>query len=145
MSAVLADDGANRLTLDVAGDENVLVITQTSGPLTGGQGAPNRMDISITGDKNGGAMQDWMPGIPTNAQLMPGQLMQAGFGNRLALKVSGRNNLFAVAQEGEGNRVTGQMLGQANQTMVMQTGMHNLAVFSQSGQGNTIMVSQSSW
>lgn len=143
-SGAAAQDASNSLTLGVVGDENVLYITQSAEPLVGSLNAMNQMEISISGNRNGGAEDGWLAGMPENAPLMPGQLIQSGFGNMLSLNVQGDGNLFAISQTGGGNQVSGQILGNANQAMVVQTGMHNLTVFSQTGQGNTIMVSQSS-
>lgn len=144
MSSAQAQDVSNTLTLTVTGDENVLYIAQTAEPRSSGLDTANQMDITITGDRNGGAAEGWRAGLPSDAPLMPGQLIQSGSDNRLSLNVQGNDNLFAMSQTGQGNRITGAIIGQTNQAMIIQSGMHNMAVFSQSGQGNTIMVSQSS-
>ncbi|KPQ31187.1 MAG: hypothetical protein HLUCCO06_12975 [Halomonas sp. HL-93] len=144
MTGASAQDNSNTLTLAVEGEENVLYISQVETPSGSGSGATNQIDITIAGERNGGAASGWVTDLPSDAPLMPGELMQAGSGNKLSLNVQGQNNLFAMSQTGEGNRITGQIIGQSNEALVVQNGMDNTAVFSQSGQGNTIMVSQSS-
>jgi hypothetical protein len=133
--------GSNILELQIAGNDNALVISQ-SAPL--GAEAANRMQISLTGDENGGAGGSFT-GAALLSGLSPGHLSQSGEGNLIALSVRGIGNLFAVSQTGSFNSVTGTILGRDNQTTVIQNGAGNQFSFAQSGNGNMINVSQTSW
>lgn len=131
----------NVLELAVTGNDNALVISQ-SAPL--GAEAANRMQISLSGDENGGAGGSFT-GAALLSGLSPGHLSQSGEGNLIALSVTGTGNLFAVAQTGSFNSVTGTIFGRDNQTAVIQNGAGNRFSFAQSGVGNMINVSQTSW
>lgn len=130
----------NTLALNVDGSHNVLTIAQST-PLapTGG----NLMDISLTGDFNGGTGD--FTGAALNSGLTPGLLSQEGDGNRMSLVVMGSHNLFAMVQNGSANVIDGHISGVGNQTAVVQNGVGNHFSFSQSGIGNIINVSQTSW
>ncbi len=131
----------NVLTLDVAGSQNALVISQTA---PAGTASPNQMLVSISGDENGGS-SDTFSGAALLSGLTPGHLSQSGEGNMMALSVTGSGNLFAMAQTGSFNSVAGTIQGQNNQAAVVQVGTGNHLSFSQVGNGNIINISQTSW
>ncbi len=131
----------NLLTLGVAGSENVLALSQSA---PAGTANPNLMQVSLTGDANGGAAGSFS-GVALLSGLAPGHLSQAGEGNLMTLSVSGTGNLFAMAQTGSFNSIEATILGQHNQAAVIQNGIGNHLSFVQNGNGNIIKVSQTSW
>jgi hypothetical protein len=130
----------NTLALNVDGAHNVLTIAQAV-PLAPSDG--NIMDVSLTGDFNGGAGA--FTGAALTSGLTPGLLSQDGAGNRMALAVIGSHNLFAMVQHGSSNVIEGHISGVGNQAAVVQNGVGNHFSFSQSGIGNIINISQTSW
>ena len=137
------EHSGNVLQLDVVGDGNVLQIEQAYAGSIAEQRSSNRVDISILGDRNGGAGSDFGP--LTSPELMPGHIVQTGHGNAIEFDVLGSNNLFAFVQTGTSNMASGVMSGFENQATVQQTGQNNIAAFSQSGNGNIVNITQTSW
>lgn len=139
-----ANDMALLVDVTMDGNDNLLAIVQNGGSTGADPSKPNTITVNITGDRNGGYASEWFGGR-SHTSFMPGDLMQSGLNNTIALTVAGDDNLFAVSQTGENNIVTGRVSGSYNQFAATQTGYGNSIGFSQTGQGNTIVVSQSSW
>lgn len=131
----------NVARIEVDGDANSLTILQEHK----GGGAANVLDVSLTGDGNGGPLGAAFTGAALSAGLQPGTITQRGFGNMMAVDVTGSRNLFAFAQNGSENALSGTITGMNNQAVVSQTGYNNFTAFSQTGNGNTISVMQTSW
>lgn len=142
--SVLANDMALLTEISLTGNDNSLSIVQDGGINGADSARPNTIVVGIKGDRNGGTGADWYSG-QTLSPLMPGDLIQSGRDNAIAISVLGDGNLFAVSQIGDNNRVQGSVTGSMNQFAALQTGYGNSIGFSQTGQGNTIVVSQSSW
>lgn len=134
------DTFGNRSNVTVEGDGNRLVIEQSAF-----NGELNAINLTITGDLNGGPEGRTFTGPLAASPLTPGTLSQTGSGNRMDMVVLGSNNLFAFAQAGTGNALTASITGQGNQASVVQVGMNNIAGFSQSGIGNMVSITQRSF
>lgn len=122
--------------LKIEGTNNIFELDRMRG---------NALFLTITGDANGGLNQEWPTSPLLLPALSPGQIVQNGFNNSLALEVLGSNILFAVAQSGTDNVVRGFSSGNSNAIAVVQSGHNNLAVFSQNGQGNSLSITQGTW
>jgi hypothetical protein len=146
--AVFADDGllvasndlANVATLAISGNDNALSIDQDFDGVGGG----NHLDLSITGDDNGGPLGAFFGGLPAETGLVPGSLFQSGHDNSMSIKVAGISNIFAASQLGVGNTLTAVIVGNNNEAAVSQTGNGNMLSFSQNGSGNMLSVVQRS-
>ena len=132
----------NTLDLIITGDANSLVLEQTA---TLDTGSGNLMEISITGNNNGGALGGSFSGVALNSGLEPGHLQQTGWDNSMHIDIQGSDNLFAARQEGQGNSLTATIEGYNNQAAVLQVGQNNHASISQTGMGNAISISQRSF
>jgi Curlin associated repeat len=132
--------GPNLIELSVSGRHNVLQINRN-----GANSTENSIHIAITGNHNGGAAGSFFSGNAARNGLMPGTLVQDGYGNDLVLTVNGSRNLFAFYQSGTGNAATARIKGTSNQASVQQIGNYNYASISQTGTGNRISISQRSW
>ncbi|MFN3721733.1 MAG: hypothetical protein ACK4VZ_01705 [Paracoccaceae bacterium] len=139
--ADLLNSESNILLMSVTGADNTLFISQDY--LSPTQAQPNRINVGIIGDRNGGHTP-WRSRLTSSLGLEPGSLVQSGWGHTIDLQVVGSDNVFAVSQIGSSNQVAGTIIGHANQTAIQQTGAGNSVSFSQSGQHNTIRVSQTS-
>lgn len=140
--------GGNSLAVSISGNRNGLDIQQTNTAIFGGP--LNTIDVSIHGSRNNEAA-GFTPGW-TSAQmagsLVPGQLVQIGSGNSIALDVgtsldpNSNANLFAFSQIGNGNGIDGQIVGTSNEVAIVQAGSNNFTSFSQIGNFNSIGVNQ---
>ena len=134
------NDLSNLATIEMSGDNNMLMIDQVA-PL----GQPgNAINVSLTGNNNGGPAGSSFR-TPDADGLMPGSLIQHGFGNAIDVAVSGSDNLFAIAQYGSSNTARAQITGIENQFVIHQTGTGNFANLVQNGTGNTAIVTQIAW
>ena len=133
-------DLSNLVTIEMSGDNNRLMIDQVA-PL----GQPgNAISVSLVGNDNGGPVGSHFRTLDANG-LMPGSLIQHGFGNAIEVAVSGSDNLFAIAQYGSSNTARAQITGTENQFVIHQAGNGNFANLVQNGIGNTAIVTQIAW
>jgi hypothetical protein len=100
--------------------------------------------IRINGNGNGGpaGAGNLFAGLGIGEPLVPGQISQTGSGNRLALAVTGNDNIFALGQSGAGNSLTGVIRGVGNEVAALQSGTGNTLSFAQTGVGNMLSVTQ---
>jgi hypothetical protein len=135
------DDLLSKAIIDIAGNDNRLVIDQSFS----GMGAGNSVDVRIVGDRNGGPAGAVFTDSAAASGLAPGSLFQFGADNSMRVEISGSDNLFAIAQTGSANTAEASIVGFGNQAAVSQMGTGNFAYFSQNGTGNIISVRQVSW
>lgn len=138
---ITTDETANAAFLDVEGNGNTLSIVQDNS----GYASGNTLNLSITGNFNGGPLGSKFSGAALVAGLEPGTISQQGSENSISMDVLGSGNLFAVAQRGVANIVTASIAGTSNQSSIYQAGNNNVVGFSQSGMGNIVSVTQTSW
>ncbi|WP_343313476.1 hypothetical protein AAIB41_00005 [Brucella sp. BE17] len=140
--------GENSLTAAITGNSNVLNVSQTNPSLFDDM---NSITIDIYGNSNNSAgafSTGWSSAAVAGGLLMPGDLVQSGSGNTIALQVgsalvpSSDLNQFAFAQLGEGNTIDGSITGTGNEVAIVQTGNGNYSAFTQVGSGNSIGISQ---
>lgn len=135
------DETLNHARVTMTGNDNRLLIVQEHT----GAGGRNMIAVTIDGELNGGPLGAEFTGPARLSGLQPGRLSQSGFGNSMAIEVTGTSNLFAFAQTGSGNVLRASITGYSNQAAVVQTGIGNHATFSQTGIGNIVSITQNSW
>ncbi len=135
-------DDLNIAEVEMLGNDNKLTIGQFA---PAGASEPNRVEVRISGDRNGAGPSSSLDPAPLIAGLPWGSLTQRGMGNSMSLSVGGTQNLFAVTQSGAGNALLATIAGTGNRAAVSQTGTGNIAGLSQTGSGNSVSITQSSW
>lgn len=135
-------DAANIAEVEMTGNGNTLTIGQFA---PAGTANPNRVEVRISGERNGAAPSSALDPSPLIDGLPWGSLTQRGEGNSMDFSVDGTGNLFAAAQSGTGNALLATIAGTGNRAAVSQTGTGNIAAFSQSGSGNSVSITQRSW
>ncbi|WP_117196255.1 beta strand repeat-containing protein [Rhizobium terrae] len=145
----LGSVGLNSLTATIDGSSNVLNVSQTNSAVFGA--ALNSITVGIHGNSNNSAAAfstGWSSATVAGGLLAPGDLVQLGTGNSIALQVgsalspNSNDNQFAFAQLGDGNTIDGSIMGTGNEVAVVQAGNGNAASFSQIGNSNSIGISQ---
>ena len=139
--AVLTQSGSNEADINIIGDSNLLLSSQT--------GLNNELSIKIYGsNSNQGAFTAGGPARLAAGSLLPGSVSQNGSGNSIIYGIgiagdpSNDRNLFAFSQTGSGNRIEGTTVGDSNEAAVIQSGNNNFTSFNQIGSGNIIGVMQ---
>lgn len=145
----LGSDGLNSLTAAIDGSSNVLNVSQTNSAVLGA--ATNAITVGIYGNSNNAASTfstGWSSAAVAGSLLAPGDLVQLGTGNSIALQVgsalspNSNDNQFAFAQLGDGNTIDGSIMGTGNEVAIVHAGNSNAASFSQIGNANSIGISQ---
>ncbi|MGK9055345.1 beta strand repeat-containing protein [Neorhizobium petrolearium] len=145
----LGSVGVNSLAATIDGSSNVLNVSQTNSGAFGA--ALNSITVDIHGNSNNSAAAfstGWSSAAVAGGLLAPGDLVQLGTGNSIALQVgsalspNSNDNQFAFAQHGDGNMIDGSIMGIGNEVAIVQAGNSNYASFSQIGNSNSIGVSQ---
>jgi len=139
-------DSSNAAAVSFDGNDNGLFVLQTFHS-DGGQVGPNSLSVNIDGNFNGGPLNATFDVPLTSVGLAPGQLIQTGYDNTMAVTVSGggSHNLFAASQTGAHNMLTAMITGFGNQAAVSQAGSGNTLSFTQNGNGNRLTVIQRSY
>jgi hypothetical protein len=147
-SQTISGRGANLAAVNVTGSGNYLDIAQSK---SGSGNKGNTLAVNIFGDDNNNpAMLGFgFDGAALSAAggLMPGQIVQSGRGNVIAMNVgltdpASNSNQFAFSQTGDSNQIFGAVNGSFNQAAVVQAGAGNFVSFSQTGNYNILGVSQ---
>src|SRR3569623_2967460 len=133
--------GSNVAEAHFRGYNNSLFATQ----LFDSAGGANRLQVNIDGNLNGGPLGAVFGDLILNTGLIPGQLIQSGHDNSMAVSIVGSQNLFAASQIGSHNLLTASVIGNNNQSQVSQSGSGNSLSFTQNGSGNRHTVIQRSY
>ncbi|WDR01351.1 hypothetical protein PSQ19_10985 [Devosia algicola] len=133
-----ASTSRNVASVSALGDDNAIAVQQ----IFTGRGGANSLDIDIIGDLNGGPLTSAFKPTVAEIGLQPGQIVQTGHDNSVAMSIRGTGNLFAASQVGSHNMLTASVMGNNNQSAVSQTGYGNSLSFSQNGNGNSLTVIQ---